>query len=57
MHHAGATTKLRELAGTPPGEGTGLVVPQSAARVGEHVVKGTCHVCHDATGPGAATWP
>jgi mono/diheme cytochrome c family protein len=21
------------------------------ARVGEHVVKGTCHICHDATGP------
>jgi mono/diheme cytochrome c family protein len=20
-------------------------------RVGEHVVKGTCHTCHDATGP------
>jgi mono/diheme cytochrome c family protein len=24
----------------------------SAARAGEDVVKGTCHVCHDATGPG-----
>lgn len=24
----------------------------SAARVGEHIVKGTCHICHDATGPG-----
>jgi mono/diheme cytochrome c family protein len=22
------------------------------ARVGEHLVKGTCHICHDATGPG-----
>ena len=29
-----------------------LLVHESAARVGEHVVKGTCHICHDATGPG-----
>lgn len=43
---------LGELAGVPPGERASLLVPQSAARVGEHVVKGTCHVCHDATGPG-----
>ena len=21
------------------------------ARVGQHVVKGTCHICHDAVGP------
>jgi mono/diheme cytochrome c family protein len=27
-------------------------VTQTAARVGEHVMKGTCHICHDATGPG-----
>jgi mono/diheme cytochrome c family protein len=29
-----------------------MLVPQSVARVGEHLVKGTCHTCHDATGPG-----
>lgn len=43
---------LRQLAGLPPGRSSDLLVPQSAARVGEHVVKGTCHICHDATGPG-----
>jgi hypothetical protein len=29
-------------------------VTESAARVGEHLAKGTCHVCHPATGPGAS---
>jgi mono/diheme cytochrome c family protein len=29
------------------------VVPESAARVGEHILRGTCHVCHDATGSGS----
>jgi mono/diheme cytochrome c family protein len=43
---------LDTLAGLPPTERARMLVPQSAARVGEHVVKGTCHVCHDATGPG-----
>ncbi len=41
---------LTLLAGTPDGP------PQSRqtttwARLGEHVVKGTCHICHDAVGP------
>ena len=27
---------------------------ESLARVGEHRVKGTCQVCHPATGPGAS---
>lgn len=44
---------LEKLAGVPPTERDGLVVPESAARVGEHMVRGTCHICHDATGPGA----
>jgi mono/diheme cytochrome c family protein len=40
---------LTELAGSPDAK------PQrrltlSSARVGEHVVKGTCHICHDAVG-------
>lgn len=43
---------LETLAGLPPTARTRMLVPQSAARVGEHLVKGTCHVCHDATGPG-----
>ena len=44
---------LEKLAGVPPTERDGLAVPESAARVGEHMVRGTCHICHDATGPGA----
>lgn len=43
---------LETLAGLPPAERSRMLVPQSVARVGEHVVKGTCHICHDATGPG-----
>lgn len=42
---------LRRLTGVPD-SGDLRRVPESAARVGEHVVKGTCHICHDATGPG-----
>jgi mono/diheme cytochrome c family protein len=44
---------LEKLASVPPTKRDGLVVPESASRVGEHIVRGTCHVCHDATGPGA----
>ena len=41
---------LTQLAGSPDAS------PQSRrttswARLGEHVVKGTCHICHDAVGP------
>ena len=41
---------LTQLAGTPDAP------PQSRqttswARLGEHVAKGTCHICHDAVGP------
>ena len=41
---------LTRLAGVPDAP------PQSGqiaswARLGEHVVKGTCHICHDAVGP------
>ena len=41
---------LTRLAGSPDAS------PQSKrttswARLGEHVVKGTCHICHDAVGP------
>jgi mono/diheme cytochrome c family protein len=41
---------LTQLAGTPDAS------PQtrrtvSWSRLGEHVVKGTCHICHDAVGP------
>ncbi|MFQ6675078.1 MAG: c-type cytochrome [Fidelibacterota bacterium] len=43
---------LKELAGVPVQERKEIVVPQSVARIGEHLVKGTCQICHDATGPG-----
>lgn len=43
---------LQDLAGVPPTKREELLVSESAARVGEHVIKGTCHICHDATGPG-----
>jgi mono/diheme cytochrome c family protein len=43
---------LKELSGVPSAEIKNILVTQSVERVGEHVVKGTCHTCHDATGPG-----
>ncbi|RMD90901.1 MAG: hypothetical protein D6813_08485 [Calditrichaeota bacterium] len=43
---------LKELAGLPEEERHEIKVTQSVARVGEHLIKGTCHICHDATGPG-----
>jgi mono/diheme cytochrome c family protein len=43
---------LQELAGVDAGQQADRRVTESVARVGEHLVKGTCHVCHDATGPG-----
>ena len=43
-------TYLSELAGTVDSKGpSGRTV--SWPRLGEQVVKGTCHICHDATGP------
>jgi mono/diheme cytochrome c family protein len=44
---------LEKLAEVPPTKRDGLLVPESAARIGEHIVRGTCHICHDATGPGS----
>lgn len=43
---------LDQLADVPPGNHVARLVTESVARVGEHMVKGTCHICHDATGPG-----
>ncbi len=43
---------LKWLVGAPASETPDLRVVQSVARVGEHLGKGTCHICHDATGPG-----
>jgi cytochrome c5 len=41
---------LTRLAGTPDAPPQ-LRQTTSWARLGEHVVKGTCHICHDAVGP------
>jgi len=45
---------LDVLAGLPGAESRQRVVQEPAARVGELVVRGTCHICHDATGPEGA---
>ena len=41
---------LTQLAATPDAERQSSQL-MSWARVGEQVIKGTCHICHDATGP------
>lgn len=41
---------IRGLGGVPGVQQ--MAVVESVFRVGEHVVKGTCHTCHAATGPG-----
>jgi mono/diheme cytochrome c family protein len=42
---------LRQLAGIAGAENEQVTVQESAMRVGEHIVKSTCHTCHDAAGP------
>jgi mono/diheme cytochrome c family protein len=42
---------LKQLAGIPGAEGQQIAVTESPLRVGEHIVKSTCHTCHSATGP------
>ena len=41
---------LKQLAGIPGAEREQLAVKESPVRVGEHIVKSTCHTCHSATG-------
>ena len=41
---------LRLLAGIPGAEKQQGLVKESSLRVGEHVVKSTCHICHNAAG-------
>lgn len=43
---------LRQLAGVPGAEKEQIRISEPYTRVGEHLVKGTCHVCHAATGQG-----
>lgn len=41
---------LNELAGVPSGSAAHGALDESPERVGELIVKSTCHICHDATG-------
>ena len=42
---------LEQLSGVTGAERNQVAVTESTYRVGEHIVKSTCHVCHGATGP------
>jgi len=41
---------LKQLAGIPGAEKQQVTVQESRLRVGEHIVKSTCHICHNAAG-------
>jgi mono/diheme cytochrome c family protein len=41
---------LNQLAGVPGAEGRQIAVTESPRRIGEHIVKSTCHTCHSAAG-------
>lgn len=42
---------LEQLADVPGAERNQIAVKESPFRVGEHIVKSTCHICHNAAGP------
>lgn len=42
---------LEQLSEVPGAETNQIAVKESPYRVGEHIVKSTCHVCHSAAGP------
>jgi mono/diheme cytochrome c family protein len=42
---------LRQLAGVRGAQGEQVAVREPRVRVGEHIVKSTCHICHSAAGP------
>ena len=44
---------LQVLAGAPRAGLRNVQVVETGLRIGEHVIQGTCRICHDATGPGA----
>jgi len=41
---------LKQLAGIPGAEKQQVTVQESRLKVGEHIVKSTCHICHNAAG-------
>jgi mono/diheme cytochrome c family protein len=42
---------LEQLSEVPGAERNQVAVNESPTRVGEHIVKSTCHICHSAVGP------
>ncbi|MGC1625243.1 MAG: cytochrome c, partial [Candidatus Acidiferrales bacterium] len=42
---------LEQLSGVPRAEKNQIAIKESPYRVGEQIVKSTCHVCHSAQGP------
>jgi mono/diheme cytochrome c family protein len=42
---------LRQLADVPGAAAGQLTLTETPVRVGEHIVKSTCHICHSASGP------
>jgi len=42
---------LKQLSGVPSAEFKEKAVSESQLRIGELIVRSTCHICHDATGP------
>ena len=42
---------LRQLAGVPGAEKQQVAIHEPPSRAGEQIVKSTCHICHNATGP------
>jgi mono/diheme cytochrome c family protein len=42
---------LEQLADVPGAKKNQIAIKESSYRVGEHIVKSTCHICHSATGP------
>jgi mono/diheme cytochrome c family protein len=42
---------LEQLSEVPGAERNQVAVKESPYRVGEHIVKSTCHICHSAAGP------
>src|ERR1700689_5432589 len=45
------TASLNQLAGVPGAEKAQVAFYEPHGRIGELIVKSTCHTCHDATGP------
>jgi mono/diheme cytochrome c family protein len=42
---------IEQLSGVPGAEKKQVQLQESRYRIGEHIIKSTCHICHDASGP------